>query len=161
EEDPEPAPIEEGNGGGQDEGDAGDNGSGALQSAQERIDAGYSYYGPDSLRTLLESEGYSDGEINSALQDLEVNWPDQAAGMVEQLTDSEYGGYSESGLRESLQYSGFESSQIDDAVNNADIDYNEQAVKALESYQRTFDDSSEEETRNYMEFSGFSTEQID
>lgn len=144
--------IEQGNGGNDDE---------ALQDAQERIDRGYSYWGPDDLAGLLEVDGYDSDAVDHAMANLEVDWDEQAAGAAQELIDSEYNGYSASGIEEYLEYSGFESSHIDHALDAVEVDYNEQAVAALESYQDLFDDSTADDARNYLEYSGFSDAQID
>lgn len=142
-------------------GDGGGTNDEALADAQDRIDSGYSYWGPDDMTSLLEIEGYDSDAIDYALEQLDVDWDEQATGAAQQLVDSEYNGYSESGIEQYLEYSGFESEHINNALSDINVDYNEQALAALESYQERFDDSTEDDVRDYMESSGFSAEQID
>ncbi len=133
----------------------------ALAAAQERVDNGFSYWGPDDLVGLLEIEGYDSEAIDYTLNNLDVDWNEQAAGDAQQLVDSEYNGYSETGIEQYLEYSEFDSEHIASAMGSIDVDYNEQAVAALESYQELFDDSTQDEARSYMAYSGFSDEQIE
>lgn len=158
--DQEPEPAEEPDNGGMAQGDGGNNDE-ALAAAQERIDGGYSYWGPEDLAGLLEIDGYDSEAVDYAIGNLDVDWSEQATGEAQQLVDSDYNGYSETGIENYLEYSGFEPEHIDAALNSIDVDYNDQAVEALESYQELFDDSTEDEARDYLSYSGFSDEQID
>lgn len=133
----------------------------ALATVQERIDDGYSYYGPTDFIDLLRYEGYQNAAIEYALNTANVDWNEQALGTAQRMSDSEYSGYSAQEIQESLSRSGFMDDEVQHALDNIDIDYNAQALQALESYTETFDDYSEAELRQYLEYAGFQDSEID
>lgn len=158
-EEPDPAEGREDNGGMAP--GTGGSSDDALAAAQERIDSAYSYWGPDDMAGLLEIDGYDSEAVDYAITNLDVDWEEQAAGQAQELVDSDYNGYSQTGIEDYLEYSGFESQHIDSALNGLDVNYNEQAVEALESYRDLMDDSTDEEARSYLSYTGFTDEQID
>ena len=133
----------------------------ALATLQERIDAGYSYYGPTDFIDLLRYEGYQNPAIEYALNTVDVDWNEQAQGSAQQMSDSEYSGYSATEIQEYLNRAGFTEDEVAHALDNIDIDYNAQALQALESYAETFEDYSETELREYLEYAGFQDSEID
>ena len=133
----------------------------ALAKVQERIDDGYSSYGPTDIMDVLRYDGYQNEAIEYALNNLSVDWNEQALGTAQQMRDSEYSGYSAQEIQEYLNRAGFIDDEVQYALDNLDIDYNQQAVQALESYQETFDDHSTEQLREYLEYAGFQDSEID
>lgn len=133
----------------------------ALATVQERLDAGYSYYGPADFIDLLRYEGYQNEAIEYALNSVDVDWNEQALGTAQRMGDSEYSGHSAQEIQESLSRSGFIDDEVQYALDNIDIDYNAQALQALESYTETFDDYSDDELRQYLEYAGFQGSEID
>ena len=133
----------------------------AVATVQERIDAGYSYYGPTDFIDLLRYEGYQNEAIEYALNTVDIDWNEQALGTAQGMSDSEYSGYSAQEIQESLSRSGFIHDEVEYALDNIDIDYNAQALQALESYTENFADYSEVELRQYLEYAGFQDSEID
>ncbi len=133
----------------------------ALAEAQERIDAGYSHYGPTDLMDVLRYDGYQNQAIEYALNNLNIDWDKQALGVGQRMGDSDYGGYSAQEIRQHLVRAGFIDDEVQYAMDNLDIDFNEQAVAALESYRDIFDDRTEDEIREYLHQAGFQGSEID
>src|SRR5699024_5653556 len=101
----EPEPAEDPANGGMAQGDGGNNDE-ALAAAQDRIDGGYSYWGPEDLAGLLEIDGYDSEAVDYAISNLDVDLTEQATGEAQQLLDSDYNAYSETGIEDYLEYSG-------------------------------------------------------
>ena len=133
----------------------------ALAKLQDRLDAGYSYYGPTDFVDLLRYDGYQNAAIEYALNNANVDWNEQALGTAQQMSDSEYSGYSAQEIQDHLNRAGFTDDEVQHAMNNLDIDYNQQALQALESYRETFDDYSDDEMRQFLEYAGFEASEID
>lgn len=133
----------------------------ALAAAQERLDAGYSYYGPTDLIDMLRYEGYQNDAIEYALNHLTVDWNEQAVGVAQRMADNEYGGYSAKEMQESLLRSGFIADEVQHVLESIDVDFNEQALQALESYREVLDDYTDAELRVYLERTGFQDPEID
>lgn len=133
----------------------------ALSDSQRRIDEGYMPVGPEDLIYLLRNDGFQNDAIEHALNNLSVDWEEQALGVAQEMADNDYGGYSAAEIEEKLTRSGFNTEEIQHAVENLDIDFNEQAVQALESFVDIVDDATDEELRDYLEYAGFEAAEID
>lgn len=132
----------------------------ALDATQNRIDAGYSNYGPGELVALLRYDGYDNTAIEYALNHVEVDWEQQALGTAQRHADNTYSGSSAQELQDYLTYAGFSASEIDYALDNVEIDYNEQALASLQYYRNIFPDLPDPDLREYLDRAGFEDTEI-
>lgn len=135
-------------------------GEAALDTTQDRLDAGYSTYGPAELVALLRYDGYDNTAIEYALNHVEVDWEQQALGTAQRHADNVYSGSSAQELRDYLAFAGFIATEIDYALDQVEIDYNEQAVASLQYYRNIFSDLPDAELREHLIRAGFADTEI-
>lgn len=84
----------------------------ALEQAESYL--GYSAFSREGLIEQLEFEGYSHEEAVYAVDEIEVDWKEQAALKAEDYLD--YSSFSREGLIEQLEYEGFTREQAEYGV---------------------------------------------
>jgi SOS response regulatory protein OraA/RecX len=108
----------------------------ALKTAQRYLDSEYQTgFSKKGLKEQLEFEGFTSSEIQYALDNVKVDYNQQALKAAQKYLDSEYqNGFSKEELRKQLEFEGFTSSEIQYALNNVKTDYKQQALKAAQGY---------------------------
>lgn len=89
----------------------------ARQTAEDYLD--YSPFSKSGLIEQLEYEGYDTADAEYAVDNVEVNWRDQAALQAESYL--EYDSFSRSGLIEQLEYEGFTTKQATYGVDQVGL----------------------------------------
>lgn len=128
----------------------------ALRKAESYLD--YTSFSKEGLRDQLEYEGFASDEIDYALDNIVVDWNEQALDTAESYL--RYTSFSETGLRNQLEYEEFLSDEIDYAMENIVVDWNEQAAAKAESY-LSHSAFSRERLASQLEYEGFTPEQIE
>jgi endonuclease YncB( thermonuclease family) len=85
----------------------------ALRTAEDYLD--YTAFSESGLIDQLEYEQYSTEAAQWAVENVDVDWNEQAALSAAQYLD--YTAFSEGGLRDQLEYEGFTPEQIDFAIS--------------------------------------------
>lgn len=128
----------------------------ALRKAESYLN--YTSFSKEGLRDQLEYEGFASDEIDYALDNIVVDWNEQALDTAESYL--RYTSFSETGLRDQLEYEEFLSDEIDYAMENIVVDWNEQAAAKAESYLE-YSSFSREGLADQLEYEGFTAEQIE
>lgn len=84
----------------------------ALRKAESYLN--YTSFSKEGLRDQLEYEGFASDEIDYALDNIVVDWNEQAAAKAESYL--KYSSFSREGLAGQLEYEGFTAEQIEYAL---------------------------------------------
>ena len=84
----------------------------ALSKAESYLR--YTSFSEPGLRDQLEYEGFSSDEIDYAMENIVVDWNEQAAAKAESYL--KYSSFSREGLADQLEYEGFTAEQIEYAL---------------------------------------------
>lgn len=126
----------------------------ALQSAQSYLS--FTAFSRTGLIEQLEYEGFSNADATWAVDNVTVNWGDQAAEMAETYLD--YSAFSRTGLIDQLEFEGFSNQDAVEAVDNVSVDWNEQAAEMAQDY-LDYSSFSRSGLVDQLVFEGFSQEQ--
>ena len=126
----------------------------ARKKAESYLD--FSAFSRESLIEQLEFEGFSNEDAVYAVDNVDVDWNEQALEKAKSYLD--FSAFSEEGLIEQLEFEGFTSSEAKYGVYNCGADWNEQAAKKAESYLE-FSSFSRDGLIDQLEFEGFTHEQ--
>ena len=102
----------------------------ARKKAESYLD--FSAFSREGLIEQLEFEGFSNEDAVYAVDNVYVDWNEQALKKAKSYLD--FSAFSEEGLIEQLEFEGFTSSEAKYGVKNCGADWNEQAAKKAESY---------------------------
>lgn len=102
----------------------------ALDSAQSYLS--FTAFSRSGLIEQLEFEGYSNSDATWAVDNVTVDWSEQAIAMAESYL--EYTAFSRSGLIDQLTFEGFSNDHAVGAVDSITVDWDEQAAATAESY---------------------------
>lgn len=116
----------------------------------------YSSFSKEGLIEQLEYEGFTKDEATYAVNNIDVDWNEQALNKAESYLD--YSAFSYEGLIDQLEYEGFTDSEAKYGADNCGADWNEQAAKKAESYLE-FSSFSRSELIDQLEYEGFTYEQ--
>lgn len=116
-----------------------------------------------TLKDHLIEEGYSDSEINFALENSGIDWKEHATIYAYKYLAS--GGFSKEGLIKQLQYEQYTTEESKYAAENKDLDYYEQALYDAIYYRYGMSKYSTGYTRDQakrmLEYDKYTTEEID
>lgn len=126
----------------------------ALQSAQSYLS--FTAFSRTGLIEQLEYEGFSNADATWAVDNVTVNWGDQAAEMAETYLD--YSAFSRTGLIDQLEFEGFSNQDAVEAVDNVSVDWNVQAAEMAQDY-LDYSSFSRSGLVDQLVFEGFSQEQ--
>nr|DAJ03148.1 MAG TPA: Host cell surface-exposed lipoprotein [Caudoviricetes sp.] len=136
----------------------------ATQKQKEAYDSARSYYSWDGLSEKgfyeqLEAEGYSEEEIQYALNRLKPDYNKMAVRCAKGYYDSRYA-MSAQGIYDELvdDWNGFTSEQAEYAVNHLGVDYNEAALEKAKIYAEEMD--TIDQIYSQLEYEQFTPEQI-
>ncbi len=126
----------------------------ALGSARDYLD--FMSFSREGLIGQLEYEGFTTEEAEYAVDNITVDWNEQAVGSANSYLD--FTPFSQQGLISQLEFEGFTSDQAMYAIDNITVDWNEQAVKSAISY-LDFTSFSRQGLIEQLEYEGFTNEQ--
>jgi SOS response regulatory protein OraA/RecX len=110
------------------------------------------------IRDQLKHDGYTDSQIQYAIENLVVDWNkealDSAYSYLELFNDSK------KEIRDQLKHDGFTDSQIQYALSNVKANWNQEALKAAQTYIKLFNDTKEE-LRSQLKHDGFTDSEIE
>lgn len=136
----------------------------ATQKQKEAYDSARSYYSWDGLSEKgfyeqLEAEGYTDEEIQYALNRLKPDYNKMAVRCAKGYYDSRYA-MSAQGIYDELvdDWNGFTPEQAEYAVNHLDVDYNEAALEKAKIY--ADEDMDADQIYSQLEYEQFTSDQI-
>lgn len=126
----------------------------AVRKAKRYLD--YTSFSREGLIGQLEYEGFSNEEAAYAVDQLSIDWTDQAKKKAGEYL--EYDSFSREGLIDQLEFEKFTPDQATQAVDSVNADWNEQAVRKAESYLE-YSSFSLDSLIDQLEFEGFTPEQ--
>lgn len=116
----------------------------------------FTSFSKSGLIKQLEFEGFNEEDAAYAVNQLDVDWKEQAVYKAEDYL--KFSAFSKSGLIEQLRFEGFSEEEATYAVNQLDIDWKEQAVKKAEDY-LDFSAFSRKGLIEQLEFEGFTKDE--
>lgn len=136
----------------------------ATQKQKEAYDSARSYYSWSDLSEKgfyeqLEAEGYTDEEIQYALNRLKPDYNKLAVRCAKSYYDSRYA-MSAQGIYDELvdDWNGFTSEQAEYAVNNLGVDYNEASLEKAKIYAE--EGMNVDQISSQLEYEQFTSDQI-
>lgn len=136
----------------------------ATKKEKEAYDSARSYYAYDHLseqgfHEQLEAEGYSDEEIQYALNRLNPDYNKMAVRCAKSYYDSKYA-MSAQGLYDALvdEWEGFTSDQAQYAIDHLGVDYNKAALEKAKTYADGGMDA--DQIYSQLEYEQFTPDQI-
>ncbi len=128
----------------------------ALKSANEYLS--FMSFSKEGLKGQLEYEKYTSKEVEYALNNINVDWKDQAVRKAVEYLD--FMSFSEEGLRDQLEFEKFTDEEVDYAIKKIKIDIYKQALKKAEEYIDLMP-FSKEGLRDQLKFEKFNDEEIE
>ena len=128
----------------------------ALKSANSYLD--FLAFSKKGLKGQLEFEGYTDSEIDYAINNCDADWKKQALKSAKSYLDSL--SFSKKGLIKQLEFEKFEDNEIEYAINNCNANWYEEAVECAKSYLNS-SSFSRDSLYNQLEFEDFEADEIE